>query len=405
MKKADPGWLLIISVTICLTAAGLAGSGLKSKSLMENQKLAKQESLDKYLSGLISKGEPGLAAAVLKNGQPAIIYTAGVVDVKSLQPITARSNFRLASVTKQFTATAIMLLARDGHLRYDQSLRDYFPDFPPYGQAMTIRQLLTHTSGLPEYEGLVPEADPAKEIEDQQITDRQVLELLKQLKAGDFPPGEEWRYSNSGYVLLGLIIEKASGQSFDEFLHDRIFAPLGMETTVLYERNKNTVQSRAYGHTRVSGRWQIKDQSLASATRGDGRIYSSVEDLIKWDQAWRDESLLTNDEKKLALTPVKVRGKGPVDPDGRPAAYGFGWFLNPWEGHPRAWHYGETTGFRTTIQRFYEDGLTIIILANRDDLNPSSLALRLARSFYRQKVDRNFHFLIMIGGPSGTKGL
>ena len=385
MKKADPGWLLIISVTICLTAAGLAGSGLKSKSLMENQKLAKQESLDKYLSGLISKGEPGLAAAVLKNGQPAIIYTAGVVDVKSLQPITARSNFRLASVTKQFTATAIMLLARDGHLRYDQSLRDYFPDFPPYGQAMTIRQLLTHTSGLPEYEDLVPEADPAKEIEDQQITDRQVLELLKQLKAGDFPPGEEWRYSNSGYVLLGLIIEKASGQSFAEFLHDRIFAPLGMETTVLYERNKNTVQSRAYGHTRVSGRWQIKDQSLASATRGDGRIYSSVEDLIKWDQAWRDESLLTNDEKKLALTPVKVRGKGPVDPDGRPAAYGFGWFLNPWEGHPRAWHYGETTGFRTTIQRFYEDGLTVIILANRDDLNPSSLALRLARSFLSSK--------------------
>lgn len=385
MKKADLGWLLIISVTICLAAAGLAGSGLKSKSLTENQKLAKQESLDKYLSGLISKGEPGLAAAVLKNGQPAMIYTAGVVDVKSLQPITARSNFRLASVTKQFTATAIMLLARDGRLSYDQSLRDYFPDFPAYGQAMTIRQLLTHTSGLPEYEDLMPAADPAREIEEQQITDRQVLELLKQLKTGDFPPGEEWRYSNSGYVLLGLIIEKASGQPFDEFLHDRIFAPLGMEATVLYERNKNTVQSRAYGHTRVSGRWQIKDQSLASATRGDGRIYSSVEDLIKWDQAWRDESLLTNDEKKLALTPVKVRGKGPVDPDGHPAAYGFGWFLNPWEGHPRAWHYGETTGFRTTIQRFYEDGLTVIILANRDDLDPSSLALRLAGSFLSSK--------------------
>ncbi|HAV41783.1 MAG TPA: serine hydrolase [Acidobacteria bacterium] len=385
MKKADLGWLLIISVTICLAAAGLAGSGLKSKSLTENQKLAKQESLDKYLSGLISKGEPGLAAAVLKNGQPAMIYTAGVVDVKSLQPITARSNFRLASVTKQFTATAIMLLARDGRLSYDQSLRDYFPDFPAYGQAMTIRQLLTHTSGLPEYEDLMPAADPAREIEEQQITDRQVLELLIQLKTGDFPPGEEWRYSNSGYVLLGLIIEKASGQPFDEFLHDRIFAPLGMEATILYERNKNTVQSRAYGHTRVSGRWQIKDQSLASATRGDGRIYSSVEDLIKWDQAWRDESLLTNDEKKLALTPVKVRGKGPVDPDGHPAAYGFGWFLNPWEGHPRAWHYGETTGFRTTIQRFYEDGLTVIILANRDDLDPSSLALRLARSFLSSK--------------------
>lgn len=385
MKKAGLSLLLVLSITICLVAGGLAGSGLKSKSLMENQKVAKQESLDKYFSGLVSKDEPGLAVAVLKNGQPAIIYTAGVVDVKSLRPITAGSNFRLASVTKQFTASAIMLLARDGRLRYDQSLRDYFPDFPAYGQAMTIRQLLTHTSGLPEYEDLVPEADPAKEIEDQQITDGQVLELLKQLKAADFPPGEEWRYSNSGYVLLGLIVEKASGQPFAEFLHDRIFAPLGMETTVLYERNKNTVENRAYGHTRVAGRWQIKDQSLASATRGDGRIYSSVEDLIKWDQAWRGESLLTKEEKKLALTPVKVRGRGPVGPDGQPAAYGFGWFLNPWQGHQRAWHYGETTGFRTTIQRFYEDGLTIIILANRDDLDPSSLALRLAGNFLRLK--------------------
>ncbi|HOJ26889.1 MAG TPA: serine hydrolase domain-containing protein [Candidatus Saccharicenans sp.] len=374
----------VISI-ICLIAAWPVASGLESKYLRGRQKVTEHESLDKYLSGLVSKDEPGLAAAVIKNGQPAVIYTAGVTDIKTLQPITAKTNFRLASVTKQFTACAVMLLARDGRLQYDQSLRDYFPDFPAYGQAITIRHLLTHTSGLPDYEDLLPPADPARTIEEQQITDNQVLELLKQQRRGKFRAGEEWRYSNSGYVLLGLIIEKASGQSFDEFLHHRIFAPLGMETTVLYERNKNTVQNRAYGHTRVAGRWEIQDQSLTSATRGDGRIYSSVEDLIKWDEAWRDETLLSAEEKKLALTPVKVRGKGPVDPDGRPAAYGFGWFLNPWEGHPRAWHYGETTGFRTTIQRFYQDSLTVIILANRDDLDPSSLALRLARSFLSSK--------------------
>ncbi len=374
----------IISI-ICLIAAWPAASGLESKYLRARQKVTEQESLDKYFSGLVSKNEPGLAAVVIKGGQLPRLYKAGVADIRSLQSITSKTNFRLASVTKQFTACAVMLLARDGRLQYDQSLKDYFPDLPAYGQAITIRHLLTHTSGLPDYEDLLPPADPARTIEEQQITDNQVLELLKQQRRGKFRPGEEWSYSNSGYVLLGLIVEKASGQPFDEFLHDRMFAPLGMETTVLYERNKNTVQNRAYGHTRVAGRWEIQDQSLTSATRGDGRIYSSVEDLIKWDEAWRGETLLSAEEKKLALTSVKVRGRGPVEPDGHPAAYGFGWFLNPWEGYPRAWHYGETTGFRTTIQRFYEDGLTIIILANRDDLDPSLIALRLARSFLSSK--------------------
>jgi len=374
----------IISI-ICLIAAWPAASGLESKYLRARQKVTEQESLDKYFSGLVSKNEPGLAAVVIKGGQLPRLYKAGVADIRSLQSITSKTNFRLASVTKQFTACAVMLLARDGRLQYDQSLKDYFPDFPAYGQAITIRHLLTHTSGLPDYEDLLLPADPARTIEEQQITDNQVLELLKQQRRGKFRPGEEWSYSNSGYVLLGLIVEKASGQPFDEFLHDRMFAPLGMETTVLYERNKNTVQNRAYGHTRVAGRWEIQDQSLTSATRGDGRIYSSVEDLIKWDEAWRGETLLSAEEKKLALTPIKVRGKGPVEPDGHPAAYGFGWFLNPWQGYQRAWHNGETAGFRTTIQRFYEDGLTIIILANRDDLDPSSIALRLARSFLSSK--------------------
>jgi len=374
----------IISI-ICLAAAWPVASGLESKYLRGRQKVTEQESLDKYFSGLVAKNEPGLAAVVIRSGQLPEFYTAGVADIRTLQPITSKTNFRLASVTKQFTACAVMLLARDGRLQYDQRLKDYFPDFPAYGQAITIRHLLTHTSGLPDYEDLLPPADPARTIEEQQITDNQVLELLKQQRRGKFRPGEEWSYSNSGYVLLGLMVEKASGQPLDQFLHDRIFAPLGMETTVFYERTKNIVQNRAYGHTRVAGRWEIQDQSLTSATRGDGRIYSSVEDLVKWDEAWRGETLLSAEEKKLALTPVKVRGRGPVGPDGQPAAYGFGWFLNPWQGHQRAWHYGETNGFRTTIQRFYEDGLTIIILANRDDLDPSSLALQLTGNFLRLK--------------------
>lgn len=189
--------------------------------------MTEQESLDKYFSGLVANNEPGLAAVVIRSGQLPEFYTAGVADIRTLQPITSKTNFRLASVTKQFTACAVMLLVRDGRLQYDQSLKEYFPDFPAYGQAITIRHLLTHTSGLPDYEDLLPPADPARTVEEQQITDNQVLELLKQQRRGKFRPGEEWSYSNSGYVLLGLMVEKASGQPLDQFLHDRILPHWG----------------------------------------------------------------------------------------------------------------------------------------------------------------------------------
>jgi CubicO group peptidase (beta-lactamase class C family) len=338
---------------------------------------------DALLAGLGSAREPGAGVLVLRDGKVVYLGTRGVAELQGLRPIDGRTSFRLASVTKQFTAAAVMLLVRDGKLRYEDSLTDLFPDFPEYGRAITVRHLLNHTSGLPDYESLMAAVDPSLPVDQVQIDDAGVLELLKGQKAGWFKPGALWRYSNSGYVVLGLIVVKASGRSFPTFLRERVFTPLRMSNTVAFVRGRTTVPDRAFGYTKEDGHWGFTDQSPTSATLGDGGVYSSLYDLSLWDEALRSHRLLSEEEMRPALTPVRVPGRGPIGPDGRPADYGFGWFLNGWEGHPRMWHYGETAGFRTAIQRFTADGLTVIVLANRSDVEATDLALKVAGFFLK----------------------
>jgi CubicO group peptidase (beta-lactamase class C family) len=343
------------------------------------------ERIDAVFSHLIKVNDPGAAVLAIHNGQTVFQHDYGVADLRSHSRITPQTNFRLASVTKQFTAIAIMLLVHDRKLRYDDHVSDVFPDFPPYGKTITIRHLLNHTSGLADYEDVMPQADPKLPVEEIQIHDGGVVELLKREKATKFTPGSRWAYSNSGYVLLGLIVEKIAGKSFPDFLHDRIFAPLKMTNTVAYVRGKNEAPNRAFGHSREGNTWKETDQSPTSATLGDGGVYSSIEDLAKWDEELRKHSLLSENEMKPALNPVEPPADGVSEPDGAPAAYGFGWFLNPYKNHARMWHYGESIGFRTAIQRFVKDDLTVVVLCNRNDLDASALALRVADSFLKSK--------------------
>lgn len=337
--------------------------------------------VDALLKGLGGEREPGAAIMVLRDGAVVYLGTRGVADLQAMRPIDGRTNFRLASLSKAFTAAAVALLVRDGKLRYEDRLTDLLPGFPEYGRAITVRHLLDHTSGLPDYEGLMPAADPGRPVEESQIDDAGVLELLRGQKAGWFVPGSIWRYSNSGYVVLGLIVARVSGRSFPTFLRERVFQPLKMTGTVALVRGKTSVADRAFGYTKDGGRWRFTDQSPTSATLGDGGVYSSLTNLSLWDEALRRHLLLTEEEMRPALTPVRVPGRGPTGPDGRPADYGFGWFLDPWEGHPRMWHYGETVGFRTAIHRFTADGLTVVVLANRSDVDASALAVKVA-GFY-----------------------
>ena len=335
--------------------------------------------IDATFSSLKSSNAPGAAVLVVRNGRPVFRRGYGVTDLRTLRPIDAQTNFRLASFTKQFTAAAIMLLARDGKLHYDDHLTDFFPDFPAYGKSITVRNLLNHTSGLPDYADILMKKFPdTPEEKIPQILEAGVLKLLEQQASGKFAPGSKWEYSNSGYAVLAMIVEKVSGKSFGQFLHERIFTPLKMTNTLAYEKGKNEVPHRAYGHSKIDGVWHETDQSPTSAVLGDGGIYSSLDDLAKWDRALRDHTLLSEEEMRPALTPVQPTDGPPKSPEGKPVSYGFGWFLDPYQGHKRMSHDGNTIGFRTTIQRFPDDQLTVIVLANRADLDPQALALKVA---------------------------
>ena len=335
--------------------------------------------IDAIFASLKSNNAPGAAVFVVHNGQVEFRQGYGVTDLRTLHKIDPKTNFRLASFTKQFTAACIILLVHDGKLHYGDHLTDIFPEFPAYGKSITVRNLLNHTSGLPDYEDVLMKQYPNTPDEKiPQILDAGVLKLLEQQSSGKFAPGSKWEYSNSGYAALAMIIEKVSGKSYGQFLQERIFVPLKMNNTLAYEKGKNKVPHRAYGHTQTDGTWHETDQSPTSAVLGDGGIYSSIDDLARWDRALADHTLLTEAEMQPALTAVQPTDGPAKSPDGSSVSYGFGWFVDPYKGHKRMSHDGNTIGFRTTIQRFPDDKLTIIILANRSDADPQALALKVA---------------------------
>ena len=341
--------------------------------------------IDTVFASLKSLNAPGAAVLVVRNGKPVFRQGYGVTDLRSLHPIDPKTNFRLASFTKQFTAMCIMLLAHEGKLGYRRPPHRIFPEFPAYGKSITIRNLLNHTSGLPDYEDILMKQYPNTPPEKiPQILDAGVLKLMEQQTATKFPPGSKWEYSNSGYAVLAMIVEQVSGKPFGQFLHDRIFAPLKMQNTLAYEKGKNEVPNRAYGYSKTDTGLQQTDQSPTSAVLGDGGIYSSIDDLAKWDRALREHTLLSEAEMRPALTPVQVADGIPTS-EGHNVSYGFGWFLDPYKGHRRMWHDGETIGFRTTIQRFPYDNLTVIVLANRTDVDPEQLALKVADLYLEKK--------------------
>jgi len=371
------------------------GVALAEASSAQVQTPPSEQQLDAIFSNATQKDVPGVAVLVRKDGRTVFERGYGVRDLRTKAPIDAQTNFRLASFTKQFTAMAIMLLVHDRKLRYDQTLTEIFPDFPAYGKNITIRNLLNHTGGPPDYEDLMMVAETPRNswiwTPDRQIQDAEVLKLLEAEKKGKFAPGTSWSYSNSGYVVLGQIVAKVSGQSYAGFLYARIFVPLHMNGTIVYLKGINNVTNRAFGHDGL----KETDQSPTSATLGDGGIYSNVEDLAKWDAALQNYTLLSAEEMAPALVPAKLANGSqtcwPAAPNddnlhpGKPVSYGFGWFLDAYKGHARMWHTGSTTGFRTVIQRFTADNLTVIILANRTDLDPEALAMKTADLYLDSK--------------------
>ncbi|MDX1482644.1 MAG: serine hydrolase domain-containing protein [Woeseiaceae bacterium] len=314
--------------------------------------------VDEIFADYAGPSTPGAAVLVVRDGEKLLTRTYGVSDIATRTPITAATNFRLASVTKQFTAMAILMLIEEGSLTLDTTLGELFPDFHAYAQDITIRELLRHQSGLPDYEPMVPEgAEP--------VRDDDVLRLMLETKEGYFEPGSAYRYSNSGYAVLAMIVETLSGHSFAEFLDERIFTPLGMDNTVAFEKGVSSVPNRAYGYTVTDEGIEFTDQSRWSSVLGDGGVYSSLNDLYRWDQALYRDDLITADSKAQMLTPSLED-------------YGFGWRIDRFDGHLRYHHSGSTSGFRNFIQRFPEQRLTIIVLTNRAEPDVQPLAEEIA---------------------------
>lgn len=311
---------------------------------------------------------PGAAVLVVKNGASIFKKAYGLAHVEENIAATTAHNFRLASVTKQFTAMCLMQLVEAGKLNYETTLTEIFPEFPAYGRAITLRHLLQHTSGLIDYEDVIPDSIT------RQVLDKDVLALMTAQDSTYFAPGAKFRYSNSGYAVLAMIVEKLSGQSFATYLREHIFSPLGMANTVAYENGISAVPQRAMGY-RVEGEQIVfADQSQTSAVLGDGGIYSSVEDLAKWDQALYTNQLVSAATLAQAFTPGTLN-------DGTKTEYGFGWFIDEYRGHKRVRHSGSTSGFRNELQRYPEAKLAVIILTNRAAPEVEALANQLAELF------------------------
>ena len=305
-------------------------------------------------------GEAGVSVAIIEDGKPAM-FSRGMANLETRTPATPATNYRLASMTKQFTATAILLLAEDGKLRLDQTIDQYFPQFPAYAKSITIRHLLTHTGGLWDYEELIPSTQTTP------FKDAEAVKFSATHATPYFAPGSKFQYSNTGYAALAEIVRLRSGMRFAEFLKTRIFDPVGMKGTVAHEEGQDTVANRAYGYT---GRKRT-DQNLTSAVLGDGGIYSSIEDLVRWNAALDRAQLLPRGVLDEAT-------HGGTLTTGEPLPYGYGWFVDPYKNFARHWHSGETIGFRTAVQRFPERKLVVIVLSNRNTLDARKLSLDLA---------------------------
>jgi CubicO group peptidase (beta-lactamase class C family) len=311
-----------------------------------------------------SATSPGIVLSIEKHGDIIYRNAAGLANLSTKTPLDSFSNFRLASMTKQFTAMGILLLEKDGRLTVDDPIGRWLPELPAgIGHKVLIRHLLTHSSGVLDYESLIPATQTT------QILDADVLRLLSQHDSTYFPPGSQFRYSNSGFCLLALIIEKVSGQSFAGFIKERIFLPLHMNNSTVYQQGQ-PITNRAMGYAKDSaGTFMPSDQSITSATKGDGGIYTSLVDYSKWTRALQENTL-------LKLPAALHRLRFPIAGD---SYYAAGWFIKGFS-PVFLFHSGSTSGFQNFVIQVPGDEWTIVCFSNlADNITPFRDVLKILK--------------------------
>jgi CubicO group peptidase (beta-lactamase class C family) len=351
--------LLLTSAAKVLFAEVLvlgAPSTLLGGAHLNSAQAATEGRLDQFIRAEMERQRvPGVAVAVVKQGEVAFVRGFGYANVEHVFPVRPETIFQSGSLAKQFTATAVMLLVQDGKLGLDHSVTEYLSEAPREWKPITLRHLLNHTSGIPDYESAV---DLRRDYSE---TDFEKVAMSLRLES---PAGSRWNYSNTGYVLLGNIVRRVSGRSWGDLLHERVFASLGMTTARLISE-EDIVPNRAAGYRLVNGELRNQEWVAPSLNTGaDGGLYLTVLDLIAWDRGLRSKTILNAESWSQIFEPARLKS-------GRRYPYGFGWQLANFAGQTVQWHGGEWQGFTSYIARYLEDDLTVVVLTNLAEGRPS----------------------------------
>jgi len=326
------------------------------------------------LAQSLREGGPGAAVMVIQDGKVVHQKGYGLANLENRTPIGLDTPFELASVSKQFTGMAIMMLVERGKLRYDDPLSKFFPELPPYAKAITVRHLLNHTSGLPD----VINAELHRE--GYQPASKDLLTLLAQRKEAVFAPGDRFQYNNTGYVLLALIVEKVSGKSFPLFMKENIFQPLGMSNTLVWDETKPVINNRALPYAVQGASFKSLPFGSDVYIFGAKGVVTTLQDLYKWDQSLYTEKLVKAATLKEAFTPATLN-------NGQQDNYGYGWVIAKDHGLNFVTHDGSYLGFKTIIARYPDQRFTVVVLSNSDSLGSTgSLAKRIAKIYLSDRM-------------------
>ncbi|MGA8075581.1 MAG: serine hydrolase domain-containing protein [Candidatus Acidiferrales bacterium] len=356
--------LFFIILSVSFTASAIQISGAQSEP---------GAGVDSYIeSQLRDQHIPGLALAVVHDSKLVKSQGYGLANIELKVPVKPETVFQMGSIGKQFTATAVLLLAEDGKLSLDDPIAKYFPTAPRTWRNITIRRLLNHTSGLADYTddtyvrpgGLIPLHA--------ELSDDEIFRRFTTLPF-DFKPGEKWKYSNTGYAILGFLIHKVSGQSYGEFLDARVFKPLGMSTTRVISESE-IIPNRSAGYLLVKD--EIQNQNWVAPhwnTLADGALYSTTADMAKWDAALSAGAILKPASYAQMWTPAPLN-------NGKNYPYGFAWDITEINGHRLLEHGGAWQGFTAHYARYPDDHLSVIVLTNldADHSDPGKIAHEVA---------------------------
>lgn len=312
--------------------------------------------IDAALGEFDVQGSPGAAVMVTDSGEVVFEKGYGYTDVSGSEALGRATPFRLGSVTKQFTTMAIMILAERGALGYDDPAMETLPEIGRFGPEITIRHLMTHTSGLPDYYEVLDDRLEAPSVdEDPLFTTVDAVATYLDWGELEAVPGEQYEYSNPAYELLALIVERASGQTYAQFLSENIFTPAGMTTAVVRDRPDVKIPGRAIGYYAKDGEWMEDDDHVLNWMVGAGGVYASLDDMRMWDQALANNAIVSAKTLAEAYSPMTLN-------DGSTSWYGFGWRIS--EDRQTVGHGGSWVGFRTKFVRSLSTGVSLIILAN-----------------------------------------